>query len=362
MVSGAARRTGSARPSTTIEEEEEEEGERDGIRAPSSEEVLWRRIEAVLTEYSLNNLAKVAARKWIHEMGDPSKTELHRLRDWLLAKVNGRDRVKPLSAWQSGCPEILGGLRSMPVWPTDDLLCLRPFIEHADEIKSELLALREAQQSGFQPLKIPTWATKQKVASPDGAGALSHDAGDWNVFYLMLHEVPFDKNCERCPTTARLLKELPRSYQHAFFSALTPGTHILSHHGPTNKKLRVHLPLTGTEGAELRVADRILTFEPGVPVVFDDSFEHEAWHHGDKTRIVLVFDIWHPDLTDREVFFLSVLQRSRMRAEMRAEKTLRDVQQEGQAVPVHDSGDAGDNFYQLVQDGQRRLSDNKWWV
>ena len=26
----------------------------------------------------------------------------------------------------------------------------------------------------------------------------------------------------------------------------------------------------------------------------------QAWHRGEQTRIVLVFDVWHPDLTDRE--------------------------------------------------------------
>jgi aspartate beta-hydroxylase len=316
----------------------------------------------VLAEYSLNKIAMVAARKWVREMGDPSKTELRRLRDWLLAKVNGRDRVAPASSWQSGCPEILAGLRAMPVWPAEAFACLQPFVDHAGEITKELLSLREAQLSGFQPLKVPNWATKQRVSSPDGAGSLSHDAGDWNVFYLALHEVPFEANCARCPTTSRLLRELPRSYQHAFFSALTPGTHIVKHHGPTNKKLRVHLPLLGVEGAELRVADRVLAFQPGVPVVFDDSFEHEAWHRGPKTRVVLVFDLWHPDLSDREVFFLSFLQRSRMRAEMRADRALRQGT-EGEAV-LDQLGavDAGDNFYQLLQNGKGVLSDNKWWV
>ena len=46
----------------------------------------------------------------------------------------------------------------------------------------------------------------------------------------------------------------------------------------------------------------------GECVLFDDSCEHEAWHRGDRTRIVLVFDVWHPDLTDKEVQFLSMLQ------------------------------------------------------
>ena len=143
-----------------------------------------------------------------------------------------------------------------------------------EAIRDELLALRS--QKGFQPLKIPNWASKKNsIASPDGSGSVSHDAGDWNVFYLFLHEVQFPENLARCPVTTKLLKDLgPRGYSHAFFSALTPGTHILKHHGPTNKKLRVHLPLVGAKGSELRVADTILRGEEGKCMVFDDSFEH----------------------------------------------------------------------------------------
>ena len=30
---------------------------------------------------------------------------------------------------------------------------------------------------------------------------------------------------------------MPRNYKHCFFSAVTPGTHITHHNGPTGKKL-----------------------------------------------------------------------------------------------------------------------------
>ena len=61
-------------------------------------------------------------------------------------------------------------------------------------IPAELLALRA--QRGFQPLKIPNWASKKAVSSPDGSGSVSHDAGDWNVYYLYLHEAPLAmRNC-----------------------------------------------------------------------------------------------------------------------------------------------------------------------
>ena len=35
-------------------------------------------------------------------------------------------------------------------------------------------------------------------------------------------------------------------------------------------------------------------------LIFDDSFEHEAWNRGTQTRIVLLFEIWRPELTATE--------------------------------------------------------------
>ena len=93
------------------------------------------------------------------------------------------------------------------------------------------------------------------------------------------------------------MQAVPRSYQHAFFSALTPGTHILKHHGPTNKKLRIHLPLIGVPGSELRVADTTIHCAQDQLLVFDDSFEHEVWQDADADRTVLVLHVRHPQLT-----------------------------------------------------------------
>ena len=172
-------------PEDSDEEEVEEEED-------AREKAIWKRVETVLKEYSLSPLMIAASRKWVRQMSDPNNTELARLRQWMLHRINGRLSIPtPLSDWQRGCPEILGGLRAQPFWGRSDGVCewLRPFEEHFEEIRSELLALRS--QRGFQPLKIPNWASKKAVASPDGAGSVSHDVGDWNVYYLILHEVPY---------------------------------------------------------------------------------------------------------------------------------------------------------------------------
>ena len=68
---------------------------------------------------------------------------------------------------------------------------------------------------------------------------------------------------------------------------------------PKSRILRFQPP--GAAGSELRVAEQHVQNREGECMVFDDSFEHEAWHRGTDTRIVLVFDVWHPDLSDREV-------------------------------------------------------------
>lgn len=81
------------------------------------------------------------------------------------------------------------------------------------------------------------------------------------------------------------------------------GTHVHAHSGPTNCRLRAHLglkvPSDPTGLSTLRVADQQLTWEEGKLLVFDDSFDHEVWYDNPQRepRIVLIMDLWHPELT-----------------------------------------------------------------
>ena len=49
----------------------------------------------------------------------------------------------------------------------------------------------------------------------------------------------------------------------------------------------------------LRVADNYLQWSEGEIFVFDDSFDHEVWHENEnnEVRIVLIMDLWHPQLS-----------------------------------------------------------------
>jgi aspartate beta-hydroxylase len=62
------------------------------------------------------------------------------------------------------------------------------------------------------------------------------------------------------------------------------------------------------------VDEAVCVHQEGKAIVFDDSFEHEAWNdHPSQARLVLIVDVWHPDLSDAEVKFLSFLRASQMR-------------------------------------------------
>eukprot|EP00095_Tigriopus_kingsejongensis_P011332 maker-scaffold195_size270011-snap-gene-1.14 protein:Tk11332 transcript:maker-scaffold195_size270011-snap-gene-1.14-mRNA-1 annotation:"aspartyl asparaginyl beta-hydroxylase-like" len=47
------------------------------------------------------------------------------------------------------------------------------------------------------------------------------------------------------------------------------------------------------------MANDNLTWVEGRIIVFDDSFDHEVWHEADGDRIVLIVDLWHPDLDEQ---------------------------------------------------------------
>ena len=91
------------------------------------------------------------------------------------------------------------------------------------------------------------------------------------------------------------------------FSIMHPGTHVWPHTGPTNCRLRAHLGLVVPEGAFLRVANETRTWSQGQFIIFDDSFEHEVWHNGSSYRLVLIVDVWHPELTREERRTLSAI-------------------------------------------------------
>jgi beta-hydroxylase len=130
--------------------------------------------------------------------------------------------------------------------------------------------------------------------SPDQARISKGD--EWKTFAFRAFRSRVECNCARCPRTAAILDGL-EGLQNAFFSILSPGIHIPPHRGPTRALLRVHLPLLVPEPAEqcwLRVDDRVVHWEAGRVLVFDDTYEHEVRNDTDGFRVVLFMDFDRP--------------------------------------------------------------------
>jgi len=127
----------------------------------------------------------------------------------------------------------------------------------------------------------------------------------WNGYYFYRHGERRDENCERCPRSAAAIDALPLSRVPAhgpevLFSVFTPDTHLLPHQGVTNSRVVGHLPLIVPADCALRVGGELHEWQEGRTVVFDDTYEHEAWNRSDQTRVVLIFDLWNPYLTEAE--------------------------------------------------------------
>jgi beta-hydroxylase len=115
-----------------------------------------------------------------------------------------------------------------------------------------------------------------------------YDQG-WDVFGLYAVGKRQDAGCRLCPETTRLVEGIPRMTM-AGFSRLAPGTHIKPHVGYTSTVLRCHLGLIVPDGCALRVGSETRTWEEGKCLVFDDTFEHEAWNRSTRDRTVLLID------------------------------------------------------------------------
>ena len=139
---------------------------------------------------------------------------------------------------------------------------------------------------------------------------------EWSSFWLWRDGERQEEAIARCPRTAALLAELPMADQPGFaptalFSALAPHTRIPPHTGSTNARLLVHLPLLLPGPARFRVGNEERAWRMGEAWCFDDSIEHEAWNDADQTRVILIFDIWNPLLSEAERALISALMRAR---------------------------------------------------
>ncbi len=147
------------------------------------------------------------------------------------------------------------------------------------------------------------------------------EGGQWKVFYLYYVGRKVEPNCRRCPRTTELIESIPgHGAGLAYFSRLAPVGHIRPHSGPANTVLRCHLGLKTSADCRIRVGDEVRSWEDGKCLVFDDSFEHEAWNRSAESRYVLIVDFFHPDLSTAEKWALHEITKMSWLARWRFKK------------------------------------------
>ena len=166
------------------------------------------------------------------------------------------------------------------------------------DIQAELGAVLE-QGAGFRPY------VEQEKNRPFRDFHGMHGDPSWSAFYLWQDGALVEENAARCPRTVAALERVPLARMGArtpvvLFSLLRPRAHIPPHHGMLNTRLICHLPLIVPPGCWLRVGNETRYWEAGKLMIFDDSIEHEARNPSDQLRVILLFDIWRPELDEAE--------------------------------------------------------------
>jgi aspartate beta-hydroxylase len=191
-------------------------------------------------------------------------------------------------------------IASQPYYPRKHFPWLEALEAATDAVRDELRAVL-AQEHSLESFL----GESPPQASQGMLGSSGHTDPAWDAYFFYRHGERYDDHCASCPQTTAVLDTLPlvRVRDHApetLFSVLSPGTHILPHRGVTNTRLVTHLPLIVPPDCAIRVGGEEHVWQEGRCVTFDDTYEHEAWNRSGQTRVVLILDSWHPELSEVE--------------------------------------------------------------
>lgn len=168
-----------------------------------------------------------------------------------------------------------------------------------DEIREELRAVLD-DPSRFSPYI---------KADETHLGAENEGLADnerWSALFLWDYGRLVEENAPLFPATLEALEGAPLPFisgqaPMALFSRLSAATRIPPHNGLLNTRLICHLPLVVPENCgALRVGNEERAWQEGRMLLFDDSIEHEAWNDSDSTRVILLFEVWRPEIGDEE--------------------------------------------------------------
>lgn len=247
---------------------------------------LHGRFQAELESFMRAELAGLAAAG-----ASPEGRRMHAFVD----QVIGKRRPYPQQPTHFHYP----GLPVVEFFDREPFPWLEDLEAATDAISQDLAGLLDEGEGGLTPyIQYPEGLPLDQWAE------LNHSPR-WSAFHLYQSGEPVAENLNRCPNTRAVLASAPQPdvsgrSPAAMFSVLKPKTRIPPHTGVANTRLVVHLPLIVPPGCRFRVGGETRSWRRGEAWVFDDTIEHEAWNDSDQTRIILIFDIWRPELSEAE--------------------------------------------------------------
>lgn len=215
-----------------------------------------------------------------------------------------------------------------PVKLTGDIEALRNYFS---VIRDELLAVIQTKNTAtFQPFDSAVYQHSNGNLDDQTQQQQHHQQAEWSSIYLYRQGIKQVETCKKYfPITTNILETMcPHrmggcGFGSLYFSKLKQNTKVVEHCGPTNVRLRCHLPLVvpnkTTSGSYLKIGEHSVSWEEGKPILFDDSFLHSAVYVGSDSdgstssgqysgdRIVLIADFWHPSLSISDRTALGVL-------------------------------------------------------
>lgn len=198
------------------------------------------------------------------------------------------------------------GLRSLPFWTSFDGTTNR--VAYQDPMITHVVEYLEKNITTFKD----EYEAQQSNVSSDYVTGGEHDktlhTGTWDWRSYMLQGCVQSDFVKHFPESSRVLQKLRddgllfegTQFGFCFFSTLYPKSSIQPHSAPMNFRLRFHLPLDVPPNCGIRVGRVSRDWVAGKALVLDDSYEHEVWNDSDKTRVLLLVDVWHPDVKPQE--------------------------------------------------------------
>jgi aspartate beta-hydroxylase len=197
---------------------------------------------------------------------------------------------------------MLPGIRPQRFFDPSDFPGITDLECQTDVIRSEFLALAESRGGMLSSRLGGLHAADTDTSRP----------GAWSMIPLIKNGAVVEQFASQCPQTMRIAQklDLPRLgliSPSLYFSVLEPNSRISPHTGITNARLIAHLPLIVPHECGLRVGGETRRWEVGKALVFDDMTVHEAWNDSDRIRVVLIADLWRPELSPAECAAVSEL-------------------------------------------------------